>query len=66
MTMEKIITYIKESREELLHKVSWPTWEELQSSLVLVLVASLIFSLLIYLMDLGFSNALSVFYHLFQ
>ena len=64
--MEKIITYIKESREELPHKVSWPTWEELQSSLVLVLVASLIFSLLIYLMDLGFSNALSVFYHLFQ
>jgi len=64
--MQKIITYFKESREELLHKVTWPTWEELQSSLVLVLVASLIFSLLIYLMDLGFSNALSVFYHLFQ
>jgi preprotein translocase subunit SecE len=64
--MQKIINYIKESREELLHQVTWPKWEELLSSLVLVLVASLIFSLLIYLMDLGFSNALSVFYHLFQ
>ena len=47
-------------------KVSWPTWEELQSSLVIVLVASLIFSLLIYGMDLAFSNLLSAFYHLFK
>jgi preprotein translocase subunit SecE len=63
--MNKIRIYIKEASNELLHKVSWPTWEELQSSLVVVLVASLIFSLLIYVMDLAFSNVLSAFYHLF-
>ena len=63
--MNKIRLYIKESSNELLHKVSWPTWEELQSSLVVVLVASLIFSLVIYAMDLAFSNILSAFYHLF-
>ncbi|MFN3528764.1 MAG: preprotein translocase subunit SecE [Bacteroidia bacterium] len=64
--MNKIKLYIKESSNELLHKVSWPTWEELQSSLVVVLVASLIFSLVIYAMDLAFSNILSAFYHLFK
>lgn len=63
--MNKIRIYIQEASNELLHKVSWPTWEELQSSLVVVLVASLIFSLLIYAMDLAFSNILSAFYHLF-
>ncbi len=63
--MNKIRLYIQEASNELLHKVSWPTWEELQSSLVVVLVASLIFSLLIYAMDLAFSNILSAFYHLF-
>lgn len=64
--MNKIKVYIKEASNELLHKVSWPTWEELQSSLVIVLVASLIFSLVIYGMDLAFSNLLSAFYHLFK
>jgi preprotein translocase subunit SecE len=63
--MNKIRIYIQEASNELLHKVSWPTWEELQSSLVVVLVASLIFSLVIYAMDLAFSNLLSAFYHLF-
>ncbi|MDP2188025.1 MAG: preprotein translocase subunit SecE [Sphingobacteriaceae bacterium] len=63
--MNKIRLYIQEASNELLHKVSWPTWEELQSSLVVVLVASLIFSLVIYAMDLAFSNILSAFYHLF-
>jgi len=64
--MNKIRLYVKEATNELLHKVSWPTWEELQSSLIVVLVASLIFSIVIYLMDVAFSNVLSAFYHLFQ
>lgn len=64
--MNRIRLYVKEASNELLHKVSWPTWEELQSSLVVVLVASLIFSLVIYAMDLAFSNILSTFYHLFK
>ncbi|MEY3157014.1 MAG: preprotein translocase subunit SecE [Bacteroidota bacterium] len=64
--MNKLIAYVKESREELLRKVSWPTWEQLQDSLMVVLIASLLFSLLIYLMDVGFSSLLSAFYHLFQ
>jgi preprotein translocase subunit SecE len=43
--------YIIESYEELVHKVTWPTWSELQSSSILVLIASVIIALLIFLMD---------------
>lgn len=47
-------TYLSESYNELLHKVSWPTWKELQSSAIIVLVSALIFSLIVFLMDLLF------------
>jgi preprotein translocase subunit SecE len=46
-----IINYIEESFSELVHKVTWPTWAQLQSSSIVVLVASLIFALLIFVMD---------------
>jgi preprotein translocase subunit SecE len=44
-------TYLGESYNELVNKVSWPTWKELQSSAIVVLVAALIISLIIFLMD---------------
>jgi preprotein translocase subunit SecE len=47
----RVVLYIKESYNELVHKVSWPTWASLQSSAVLVLVASLILALIIFIMD---------------
>jgi preprotein translocase subunit SecE len=46
-----IIQYIEESFNELVHKVTWPTWQQLQSSALVVLVASVIFALLIFVMD---------------
>lgn len=49
--MANIIQYIEESFSELVHKVTWPTWEQLQSSSIVVLVASVIFALLIFVMD---------------
>jgi preprotein translocase subunit SecE len=62
MAKIKIIEYAKESYDELLHKVSWPTWSELQSSAIVVSVASLIIALVVYLMDIGFSSVLKGFY----
>ena len=44
-------TYFAESYNELMHKVSWPTWKELQSSAIIVLVTALIISLLVFVMD---------------
>jgi preprotein translocase subunit SecE len=47
-------TYFAESYNELVHKVSWPTWKELQSSAIIVLVAAFVFSLIIFVMDFVF------------
>ena len=63
--MAKKESYIKSSYDELLTKVSWPTWSELQSSSIVVAIASAIIALIIYLMDQTFSNFMDVFYSLF-
>ena len=49
--MKKVIAYIKESYDELVHKVSWPTYSELANSAVVVLYASLFIALVVFLMD---------------
>lgn len=48
---KKILTDIEESYNELVHKVSWPTKNELASSTVMVMVASIVIALIILLMD---------------
>ena len=48
---KKITNYCKESYDELVHKVSWPTRSELSSSAVVVLYASLLIALVVFLMD---------------
>ena len=62
----RIGAYIKDSFDELFHKVTWPTWEELQNSSVVVAIASLIIALIIYLMDTVFSELMKIFYSLFS
>ena len=64
--MAKKGTYIKESYEELMNKVSWPSWSELQSSSIVVAIATVIIALIIYAMDSLFSNVLNVFYSFFS
>ncbi|HMP99883.1 MAG TPA: preprotein translocase subunit SecE [Cyclobacteriaceae bacterium] len=60
--MQKLKTYILESYDEMRYKVTWPKRSELQSSAILVLVASLIFAIIIGLIDLGFEKSLEWFY----
>ncbi|MFA5325654.1 MAG: preprotein translocase subunit SecE [Bacteroidales bacterium] len=62
--MSKIGTYVKESYKELTTKVTWPTWDKLQSSAILVMVASLIFALIIWLMDVSFKAIMTGLYQL--
>ncbi|OYT14253.1 MAG: preprotein translocase subunit SecE [Bacteroidetes bacterium 4572_114] len=62
MAKIKIIEYAKESYDELLHKVSWPTWNDLQSSAIVVSIASLIIAFVVYLMDFAFNKLLQGFY----
>ena len=51
---KKIANYCKESYDELVHKVSWPTRSELTISAVVVLTASLLIALVVFLMDSAF------------
>ncbi|MCH2199339.1 MAG: preprotein translocase subunit SecE [Flavobacteriales bacterium] len=52
--MAGIKSYFEESYQELVNKVTWPTWKELQEASVLVFIASLIFAGIIFLMDYVF------------
>ena len=63
--MAKIGTYIQEAADELLHKVSWPTWAELQNSAIIVMIASVIFALIIFVMDRSFNSLMELIYSLF-
>jgi len=58
----KIINYIKEAYNELIHKVSWPTRSEVSSSAVVVLVASLIIAVVVFAMDFCFEHIMSFVY----
>ena len=61
----KIKAYIEETVNELLYKVSWPTWNDLQSSAVVVAIASFIIALIVYLMDKSFNAIMQVLYNAF-
>jgi preprotein translocase subunit SecE len=65
MAKNKVVNYVKESYDELMHKVSWPTWAELQGSAIVVSVASLIIAVIVFAMDEVFRNILLQFYKLF-
>jgi preprotein translocase subunit SecE len=65
MAKFSIVNYLKEVNNEWMHKVSWPTWSELQNSAIVVSVASLIIAVLVYLMDISWSTILQWFYGLF-
>ena len=60
--MDKLVLYIKDSYNELINKVTWPTWPNLQSSTVLVIVASIILALIIFVMDAISRTALDLIY----
>ncbi len=62
--MEKLKLYIRESYDELMHKVTWPSWTQLQSNTVAVLVASAILALIIMLMDMVFNLVMETLYQL--
>ncbi|MCG9899042.1 MAG: preprotein translocase subunit SecE [Hydrotalea sp.] len=64
--MNKITTYFKESYQELLEKVTWPTWSQLQQSTVIVLVATVIITAMVWIMDLGSNQLLKLIYSLFK
>ncbi len=63
-TMSKIGTYVKESYKELSTKVAWPAWDKLTSSAILVMVATLILAVIIWLIDLVIRTVMTGIYSL--
>jgi preprotein translocase subunit SecE len=61
----KFVEYVKESYNELVYKVSWPTRKELAQSSVIVLIASIILALIVWLMDWCFESIMTFVYGLF-
>jgi preprotein translocase subunit SecE len=61
--MAKIGTYIQEAYDELLHKVTWPTWENLQQTTIIVLVSLIVITLIIFGMDAVSENVLKIIYN---
>jgi preprotein translocase subunit SecE len=62
--MNKIRAYFDEISDELLHKVTWPTWAELQESAIIVMIATLIFALVVFAMDSVFRFGMNFIYSL--
>ncbi|MEJ6777402.1 MAG: preprotein translocase subunit SecE [Crocinitomicaceae bacterium] len=52
--MSKVKEYFSETVTEMAHRVTWPTWKELQSNTIIVVVASVLIAITIFVMDFVF------------
>lgn len=64
--MNKIASYFRESWKEMIEKVTWPTWNQLQQSTVIVLGATLVITAIVYVMDFISQGSLKLIYSLFS
>jgi len=72
--MSKVKEYLSETVTEMVHRVTWPTWKELQSNTIIVVVASVLIALIIFVMDFVFGitggetwqGALGFIYQIFK
>ena len=62
--MNNLRVYIKESFDELVHHVTWPTWPELYDATKLVLISAIIFALVTLVMDTIANTVLTNIYSL--
>jgi len=60
--MSKFGNYIQEAYDELIHKVTWPSWEELQQTTIIVLIALGLVTAVVFGMDLVSENVLTFVY----
>jgi|TARA_B110000503_G_scaffold127297_1_gene196831 preprotein translocase subunit SecE len=64
--MSRIVEIWKETTDELVNKVSWPSWEELRSSTAIVIVASVIFALVLWVIDSALGGVMDLLYSLLK
>jgi len=62
----KITNFVKDSYYELNEKVSWPKWDQLQQSTMIVLGATIFITAIVALMDFIANGAMKFIYSLFS
>jgi len=63
--LKRFINYCKDCYDELAHKTTWPNRKELTHTAMVVLSASLIIAIVVFLMDVVFKNCMQLIYGLF-
>jgi preprotein translocase subunit SecE len=64
--MSKLTAYFRDSYRELIEKVTWPTWQQLQQSTMIVLVSTLIITVIVWVMDFAIAGLLDFVYSFFK
>ena len=60
--LKKVVAYCKDSYQELAHKTTWPTRRELTHSAIVVLTASIVIAIVVFLMDWVFEHLMQLIY----
>ncbi len=60
--MNKVSNYFRDSYKELMEKVTWPSWIQLQQSTMVVLGATLVITAIVYVMDFVAAGGLNFIY----
>lgn len=60
--MNKVRAYFDEVYDELVNKVTWPSWAELQESAIIVMIATVIFAVIVFAMDSLFQFGMEFIY----
>ena len=64
--MNKFTVFVKESYTEMMEKVSWPKWDQLTQSTMIVLGATIFITVLVAIMDVIASGSMNFIYSLFK
>ncbi len=64
--MSKFTKIFENSYNELMHKVTWPSWPELQQSTLVVLVGFLLITVILFGMDTISETIFETFYGFFK
>ncbi len=62
--MRKLINNLKDVYVEFVKKTTWPVWQKLQSSALLVMVATVILALMLFIIDFAFQHLMTLIYSL--
>ena len=62
--MKKFVNSLKESFVELTKKTTWPAWDKLQSSALLVMVTTVLLAAVLWIIDFAFQHLMTVIYSL--